>query len=155
MTVQSSSLSAFSVAPGRGRSPKPLSIFGHDVFVKLANAGTDGAVAIIQHPAPPMGGPPLHRHSREDEWFCILRGEITFEIDGERIVLRAGGSAFAPRGTAHSFQNLQLERYYNCGFENSIYLRNQRDTIRLCHIVTWMNSGSTEFLRITGAVTTH
>ena len=52
-----------------------------------------------------MGGPPLHRHSREDEWFYILRGEITFEIDGKRIVLPAGGCAFAPRGTAHSFQN--------------------------------------------------
>ena len=27
------------------------------------------------------------------------------EIDGERTMLPAGGSAFAPRGTAHSFQN--------------------------------------------------
>ena len=35
--------------------------------------------------------------------------------------------------------------------ENSICLQNQQDTIRLCDIVTWMDSGSTEFLRITGA----
>jgi len=29
----------------------------------------------------------------------------SLEIDGRRIVLRRGGSAFAPRGTAHTYQN--------------------------------------------------
>lgn len=106
MTIQSSSLNAFSVAPGQGRSPKPLNILGHhDIFVKLANCDTNGAVAIFQHPVPPMAGPPLHRHSREDEWFYVLDGEITVEVDGERMVLPAGGSAFVPRSTAHSFKN--------------------------------------------------
>ena len=57
MTIQTNSLNAFSVAPGRGRSPKPLNILGLDVFVKLANADTDGAVAIFQHAMPPMRGP--------------------------------------------------------------------------------------------------
>jgi mannose-6-phosphate isomerase-like protein (cupin superfamily) len=50
-------------------------------------------------------GRPLHRHSREDEWFHILDGEITAEIDGQRTVLQSGGSAFAARGTTHTFQN--------------------------------------------------
>jgi quercetin dioxygenase-like cupin family protein len=104
MTLQSS-LNAFSVAPGQGRSPKPLNILGRDIFVKLANVDTDGAVAIFQHAVPPMGGPPVHRHSREDEWFYVLDGQITVEVDGERMVLPAGGSAFAPRGTTHAFQN--------------------------------------------------
>jgi quercetin dioxygenase-like cupin family protein len=54
---------------------------------------------------PPLTGPPLHRHSREDEWFYILDGEITLEIDGKRTTLRTGDSAFAPRGTAHTVQN--------------------------------------------------
>jgi hypothetical protein len=27
------------------------------------------------------------------------------EIDGQRTIVRAGGSAFAPRGTAHTFRN--------------------------------------------------
>jgi hypothetical protein len=27
------------------------------------------------------------------------------EIDGQRNILQAGGSAFAPRGTAHTFRN--------------------------------------------------
>jgi quercetin dioxygenase-like cupin family protein len=105
MGIQTSSLNAFSVAPEQGRSPKPLNILGSDVLVKLANADTNGTVAVFQHPVPPMGGPPLHRHSREDEWFYVLDGEITVEVDGERMVLPAGGSAFAPRSTVHAFQN--------------------------------------------------
>jgi hypothetical protein len=43
--------------------------------------------------------------SREDEWFYVLEGQITTEISGHRIILDAGGSAFASRGTAHTFQN--------------------------------------------------
>jgi uncharacterized cupin superfamily protein len=53
----------------------------------------------------PMSGPPLHRHSREDEWFYVLGGQITAKINDRQIVLDAGGSAIAPRGTAHTYQN--------------------------------------------------
>jgi quercetin dioxygenase-like cupin family protein len=74
-------------------------------LVKVASADSNGAVAVFQLTAPPMSGPPLHRHSREDEWFYILEGEITFEVDGKRSVARAGGSGFAPRGTVHAYQN--------------------------------------------------
>ena len=34
-----------------------------------------------------------------------MNGEITSKVDGERTVLRAGASPFAPRGTAHGFRN--------------------------------------------------
>ena len=33
--------------------------------------------------------------------------------------------------------------------ENSVGLQNQQDTVRLCHIDTWMNFWSKEFLRTT------
>jgi uncharacterized cupin superfamily protein len=35
----------------------------------------------------------------------LADGEITVDVDGERMVLPAAGSAFAPRGTVHAFQN--------------------------------------------------
>ena len=73
--------------------------------MKLTNADTNGAAAVFHLTVPPMSGPPRHRHSREDEWFYVLDGEITAEIDGQRSVLHAGGSGFASRGTAHTFQN--------------------------------------------------
>jgi quercetin dioxygenase-like cupin family protein len=105
MTTQPATQGAFTVAAAQGRTPQPLNILGAEIFVKVANADTDGAFAIFQHAVAPMSGPPLHRHSLEDEWFYILNGDITFEIDGQRIVLHKGGSAFAPRGTVHTFQN--------------------------------------------------
>jgi quercetin dioxygenase-like cupin family protein len=105
MAAQATTLNSFALIAGEGRTPQPLNILGTDVLVKLANADTDGAVAIFSHVVAPMSGPPLHRNSREDEWFYVLDGEITLEIDGERIAVRRGGSAFAPRGTAHTFQN--------------------------------------------------
>ena len=105
MTTHSTSLTAFALAARQGRTQAPLDILGEEVLVKLTSADTDGAAAVFHLTVPPMSGPPLHRHSREDEWFYVLNGEITAEIDGQRTVLHAGGSAFAPRGTVHAFQN--------------------------------------------------
>ncbi|MDW5593350.1 cupin domain-containing protein [Conexibacter stalactiti] len=46
---------------------------------------------------------PLHRHTNEDELFHLIEGELTlFGEDGES-TLRAGESAFLPRGRAHAF----------------------------------------------------
>jgi quercetin dioxygenase-like cupin family protein len=105
MSTQATTANIFALTASEGRTLQPLNILGTDVRVKLANADTDGAVAIFNHAVAPMSGPPLHRHSREDEWFYVVDGEITLEVDGQRIALRRRGSAFAPRGTAHTFQN--------------------------------------------------
>jgi quercetin dioxygenase-like cupin family protein len=105
MAVQATTRNSFALTAGKGCTPQPLNILGTEVLVKLANADSDGAAAIFSHAVAPMSGPPLHRHSREDEWFYVLDGEITLEIEGQRIALRRGGSAFAARGSAHTFQN--------------------------------------------------
>jgi mannose-6-phosphate isomerase-like protein (cupin superfamily) len=78
---------------------------GTSTLAKLPNDDTDGKIAIFQENVLPMSGPPLHRHSREDEWFSVVEGQMTVQIDGQQFILRTGGSAFAPRGTAHTFQN--------------------------------------------------
>ena len=88
------------------RTAAPLNIFGNQIRVKLAGADTDGNWAIMEDQAQPQAGPPLHRHSREDEWFYVLEGEYLFEVDGVQMRTCAGGSVYAPRGTAHTFQNV-------------------------------------------------
>ena len=105
MTTDSNTLNAFALAAGQGRTCEPLDILGEQVLVKLASADTQGAAAIFHLTVPPMSGPPLHRHSREDEWLYVLEGQITAEISDQRIIVDAGGSAFVSRGTAHTFQN--------------------------------------------------
>ena len=54
---------------------------------------------------PERQGSPPHVHSREEEGFYILEGEITFTINGEKIVAMAGMFANMPVGTPHSFKN--------------------------------------------------
>jgi quercetin dioxygenase-like cupin family protein len=107
MTTPTLNLTSFALTTHEGRTRCPLDILGAEVLVKLGRSDTNGAVAIFHQDVPPMSGPPLHRHSCEDEWFYVLDGEITFEVDGDRMVLRAGSSAFAPRGTAHTFKNFR------------------------------------------------
>ena len=53
----------------------------------------------------PGSGAGLHVHTREDETIAVLEGELAFEADAERRVLRAGEAVFVARGTEHGFAN--------------------------------------------------
>ena len=77
-----------------------------DVYRFMATGEeTNGKYAVWQAIVPPGGGPPPHVHSREEEGFYILEGEITFQIGEERVVATAGMFANMPVGVAHSFRN--------------------------------------------------
>ncbi len=89
-------------SPPHGRT---VAVVG-DVYRFLATGeDTNGKYALWEATVPPGGGPPPHIHSREEEGFFILEGEITFTVNGERIVARAGTFANMPIGTPHSFKN--------------------------------------------------
>ena len=69
--------------PQQGRT---IAVVG-DVYRFLATGEeTQGRYAILEAIVPPGGGPPPHVHSREEEGFYILEGEITFMVGAERIV---------------------------------------------------------------------
>lgn len=88
--------------PAKGRT---IAVVG-DVYRFLATAeDTNGKYAMWEAFVPPGGGPPPHVHSREEESFYILEGEITFMIGEERLVATAGTFANIPVGTPHSFKN--------------------------------------------------
>jgi mannose-6-phosphate isomerase-like protein (cupin superfamily) len=77
-----------------------------DVYRFLATGDdTNGRYALWEAIVPPGGGPPLHVHSREEEGFFILEGEITFQVGSERMVAKAGMFANMPVGMPHSFKN--------------------------------------------------
>ena len=88
--------------PTEGRT---IAVVG-DVYRFLATSeDTDGKYAMWEAIVPPGGGPPPHVHSREEEGFYILEGEITLQIGEKRIVATAGMFANMPVGTPHSFKN--------------------------------------------------
>jgi quercetin dioxygenase-like cupin family protein len=88
--------------PGNGRT---IAVVG-DVYRFLATGeDTDGKYALWEAIVPPGGGPPPHVHSREEEGFHILEGEIVIQIRDQRQVVRAGTFVNTPVGTPHSFKN--------------------------------------------------
>lgn len=77
-----------------------------DVYRFLATgADTNGKYALWEALVPPGGGPPPHVHSREEEGFYVVEGEITFHVGDRRIVATAGMFANMPVGMPHSFKN--------------------------------------------------
>jgi uncharacterized cupin superfamily protein len=88
--------------PADGRT---IAVVG-DLYRFLATGeDTNGKYAMWEAIVPPDGGPPPHVHSREDEGFYILEGEITLQVGEKRIVATAGMFANMPVGTPHSFKN--------------------------------------------------
>ena len=80
-----------------------LWFFGSLALVKSDAQSTGGRVAVIEHVSPPGNGSPLHRHTREDEWFYVIEGELTFAVGDEVIPAPAGSFVFGPRGIQHTF----------------------------------------------------
>lgn len=52
------------------------------------------------------GKVPTHVHNHMNEHFAITKGEILFEVNGEKIIKKAGEELFVPKGTPHSVTNL-------------------------------------------------
>jgi quercetin dioxygenase-like cupin family protein len=88
------------VGPGEGDA---YWFLGALATIKASTESTGGRVAVIEHLAPQGHGSPLHLHTREDEWFYVLDGELTFWVDGQVSVAPAGSFVYGPKGLPHTF----------------------------------------------------
>ena len=73
--------------------------------IVTTTAQTGGIHFALDCTEKPGGGPPLHVHETEEEYFFVTEGEFTFSIDGKITKAKAGESAFVPRGKVHCFKN--------------------------------------------------
>jgi quercetin dioxygenase-like cupin family protein len=88
--------------PDEGRT---IGVVG-DVYRFLATGeDTNGKYALWEAVVPPGGGPPPHIHSREEEGFYVLEGEISVTVGEEHFTAQAGMFANMPVGSLHSFKN--------------------------------------------------
>ena len=71
--------------------------------IKASSESTAGRVAVIEHLAPRASGSPLHVHHREDEWFYVTQGELSFWVGGQVVSAPAGSFVFGPRDIPHTF----------------------------------------------------
>jgi quercetin dioxygenase-like cupin family protein len=93
-------VSPIALQAGEGEA---LWAFGTLATVKASSETTDGRVAVIEHLAPEGAGSPLHVHHREDEWFYVTEGALTFWVGGEVIEAPAGSFVYGPRDVPHTF----------------------------------------------------
>jgi quercetin dioxygenase-like cupin family protein len=86
-----------------------------DTLVEIRVASTDGAdgMTLIESVAPRGDSPPLHVHENEDELFHVLEGQLTLKVGDGELVLRAGESALAPKGIAHTYRvDSEIARWF-------------------------------------------
>ena len=76
------------------------------VSIELTAQETSGELGLFTATVPPMGGPPPHVHRKESETFYVLEGTFEFFVDGTFHIRRAGGTAYVPAGTLHTFRNI-------------------------------------------------
>jgi quercetin dioxygenase-like cupin family protein len=88
------------LGPNEGES---LWFLSSHVSIKASAQTTAGRVAVIEHLSPRGSGSPLHVHHREDEWFYVIDGELTFWVGGRVINAPAGSFVYGPRDIPHTF----------------------------------------------------
>jgi quercetin dioxygenase-like cupin family protein len=102
------------LGPGEGEA---LWFLGVLSIVKARGEASGGRFALIEQLAAKGHSPPLHVHSREDEWFYILEGELAFWVGGRRIEASAGAFVYGPRGIPHTFMVTSAQARFLVGVE--------------------------------------
>ena len=94
----------FKVEKGKDRFDASITLLEGDTFTtKISSRDTDGDSFLFESTRLVHGGPPLHYHPDQDEWFYILEGEFIFKVGEENFTAKAGDSLFAPRTVPHAF----------------------------------------------------
>lgn len=85
---------------------------------------TNNAFFQFEAIVPSGGGPPPHVHSREDESFYLVSGNLELLVGDQTYKAKAGDFIFVPRGTVHTFKNIgegtavQLVTFVPAGMEH-------------------------------------
>jgi len=75
--------------------------------IKISSSDTDGDLAVFEQTGlTPKGGPPLHIHPFQDEWFYVVEGDYLFQVGDDKYSLKAGDTIFLPRKVQHAFMQL-------------------------------------------------
>jgi quercetin dioxygenase-like cupin family protein len=79
--------------------------YGDSLFEFLIpSAATGGKLSVFRATMPEGFSPPRHIHTREDEVFLVLEGDVCFWIDGKLLLAGPGTTVFMPRGVPHTFR---------------------------------------------------
>ena len=75
--------------------------------IKISGKDTENDLAVFEQTGlTPNGGPPLHIHPHQDEWFYVIEGEYLFQVGEDKYEMKAGDTIFLPRTVQHAFIQL-------------------------------------------------
>jgi len=101
---------AYKLPAGEARHGKHYKMKGvtlNNLDIKISTSDTSGALAVLEQTGfTPKGGPPLHIHPYQDEWFYIIEGEYLFQVGEDQYPLKAGDTIFLPRNVQHAFMQV-------------------------------------------------
>lgn len=83
---------------------KHLNVLGDNQIIKLTGKDTNGQFTLITQDNPPGIQIPKHIHTKEDEIFQVIEGEIEVEVGDQIVNLKDGDMIFLPRNIPHSFK---------------------------------------------------
>jgi quercetin dioxygenase-like cupin family protein len=95
------------IAPAIKYEPKPKRYY-FDVAlgsILLSGEDTGGAYCLLDLRVAPGKGVPRHTHTREDEAYFVLSGELESIVGDETFTLKAGETLIAPRNIPHQLRN--------------------------------------------------
>ena len=124
MTPLTGVLAKTKIDPSAKKSPKEkiitekegkvLQILGNKQVHKLVGKDTNGHyVEWIDYLKPGAGIPP-HIHTKEDEIFRVIEGEVELMVNHKTSILKAGDMAFAPKNIIHSWRVIGTNNAQMC-----------------------------------------
>lgn len=100
----------FKVAAGEARFGTHYKMKGvtlNTLDIKISGKDTENDLAVFEQTGlTPNGGPPLHIHPYQDEWFYVVEGEYLFQVGQTKYHMKGGDTIFLPRKVPHAFVQL-------------------------------------------------
>jgi mannose-6-phosphate isomerase-like protein (cupin superfamily) len=88
------------------REGRQIPAIGLNITAKATGKSTRDAYSLFEYAVPGgVNGPPPHVHTREDESFLCLAGQLEVMLGGETFVLAHGDYLLLPRDVVHTFRN--------------------------------------------------
>lgn len=97
---------AVSVGARTDRYGKSVNFLNGEFVCKVSGQDTHGGLCIYDTVRTARGGPPLHIHHEQDEWFYVREGAFVVQVGDQRFHLTTGDSLLAPRKIPHAFANV-------------------------------------------------
>lgn len=101
---------AFKVNAGEARFGEHFKMKGvtlNNLDIKISGSDTNNNLAVFEQTGlTPGGGPPLHVHLYQDEWFYVIEGEYIFQVGNKKYRVKPGDTIFLPRNVEHAFLQL-------------------------------------------------